>query len=74
MDMALTKKKADGGGWVVCVDGMPTAIHIEKGLPPKYRETQMYDVVDVATDSYLFESKSVHGAMSTLERIRDLLA
>src|SRR3990167_8795702 len=43
--MLLTKRK-DERGWRVCVDGAPTDLFIHTGLPPKYRNPQMWDVYD----------------------------
>ncbi len=70
--MALTKKR-DGDRWRVFLNGSPTTILIEKGLPAKYGHTQMYDVVSDDADAYFFEAKGVAVAMSVLENLADAL-
>lgn len=68
--MKLTKKRREGGGWTVVIDGKPTSLHISKGDPPRYREPQMYDVLEGADmDAWLFEARSVHAAERVIQRI-----
>ena len=67
--MATITKHKDPEGWRVAVNGRKTAILITKGPPPKFGAGQSYDVVSDATDSYLFEARSVGHAMGALEYI-----
>lgn len=70
MATKITKKR-DGSAWRIHVDGQPTSLTITKGLPPRYREPQMYDVCD-DHDDYLFETKSVARAMEIVARLASL--
>ena len=67
--MKITKHK-DGDDWQIAVDGRRIDIWIMKGLPPHYREPQMYDAVtDRERCDYLFEAKSLHAAVLTIDTI-----
>lgn len=71
--MKLTKHKVvdtyGHHGWQVICDGRPTQIHIWKGVAPKYRCPQMYDVCLEPNCNYLFEAKGVRNAMFAVDAI-----
>ena len=67
--MTITKKK-DGDCWRVHFDGRPSPITIAKGERAAFRDPQLYDVILSDADyTYLFEARSVSGAMSIIETI-----
>src|SRR6266403_6365382 len=65
--MKITKHRAEGGGWAIRIGGMATGLTIIKGNKPRYREPQMYDVFEGC--DWMFEAKSVHAAILTVQRI-----
>lgn len=64
--MKITKHR-DQDSWRISVDGRPSTILIVKGDRPKFREPQGYAVMD--GEDYLFDCKSVGGAMIAIERL-----
>jgi hypothetical protein len=62
--MTITKRR-EGDRWRVYVDGVRSALTIEKGAPPRYREPQEYDVCHDDGD-FLFAAKSVARAETIL--------
>jgi len=71
--MGVTKRKEGRGQfgviWRVMINGNPSPFTVEKAPPPKYRETQMWDVCCDADDTFLFDARSLDGALQIIETI-----
>lgn len=66
--MNVTKRRHPTG-WQVVINGRPSELFIRKGNPPRYRERQMYCVMNGAGDGFLFEARSVSAAISIIATV-----
>lgn len=65
-------KHREAGSWRIAIDGRLTSLYVNKGLPPRYREPQMWEV---GLDGWgvVLEAHSVSGAMQRLEKLAEEL-
>lgn len=66
------QKTKEGAFWRVYAGGRKTPLLIGKGLAPRFREPQEWNVFDDDDNHYL-TANSLTGCMSTLERLAAIL-